>query len=178
MSELQEARWYVVHTYAGYENKVKDTLLKAVVNNNMQDLIFDVRVPLEEVEEIRGGRRVKSQRKVYPSYVLVHMINTTQSWYVVRNTRGVTGFVGPDSQPIALTDAEVETMLSTQEKSVEFNIAIGEEVRILTGPLENFVGVVEDVDTVRQLLKVRVNNFMGKSVAVEYALDQVARVQQ
>ncbi len=170
--------WYVVHTYAGYENKVKDTLLKAVVNNNMQDLIFDVRVPLEEVEEIRGGRRVKSQRKVYPSYVLVHMINTTQSWYVVRNTRGVTGFVGPDSQPIALTDAEVETMLSTQEKSVEFNIAIGEEVRILTGPLENFVGVVEDVDTVRQLLKVRVNNFMGKSVAVEYALDQVARVQQ
>ncbi|MDY5729941.1 MAG: transcription termination/antitermination protein NusG [Eubacteriales bacterium] len=170
--------WYVVHTYAGYENKVKDTLLKAVVNNNMQDLIFDVRVPLEEVEEIRGGRRVKSQRKVYPSYVLVHMINTTKSWYVVRNTRGVTGFVGPDSQPIALTDVEVETMLSTQEKSVEFNIAIGEEVRILTGPLENFVGVVEDVDTVRQLLKVRVNNFMGKSVAVEYALDQVARVQQ
>lgn len=174
----QQACWYVVHTYAGYENKVKDTLLKAVENNNMQDLILDVRVPLEEVEEIRGGRRVKSQRKVYPSYVLVHMIETTKSWYVVRNTRGVTGFVGPDSRPIALTDEEVQTMLTTQEKSIKFDMAIGEEVRILQGPLENFVGTVEDVDTVRQTLKVRVNNFMGKAVSVEYPLDQVVRVEQ
>lgn len=167
--------WYVVHTYSGYENKVKDTLIKAAENNNMQDLILDVRVPLEEVEEIRGGRRVKSQRKVYPSYVLVHMIETTRSWYLVRNTRGVTGFVGPDSKPIALSDEEVEAMLSTQQKSVEFNIAIGEEVRILSGPLENFVGTVEDVDTVRKVLQVRVNNFMGKSIVTEFALDQVAR---
>lgn len=168
--------WYVVHTYSGYENKVKDTLIKAAENNDMQDLILDVRVPLEEVEEIRGGRRVKSTRKVYPSYVLVKMIETTRSWYLVRNTRGVTGFVGPDSKPIPLTDEEVEVMLSTQEKSVEFNIAIGEEVRILSGPLENFVGTVEDVDTVRQKLSVRVNNFMGKSVLTEFALDQVVRV--
>lgn len=178
--EVKNAKpcWYAVHTYAGYENKVQDTLLKAVETNNMQDLIFDVRVPVEEVEEIKNGRRKKSIRKVYPSYVLVHMIETTRSWYLVRNTRGVTGFVGPDSKPIPLTEDEVKTMLSTQEKSVEFNIAIGEEVRILFGPFENLNGIVEDVDTVRQKLKVRLDNFMGRSMTVDYDLDQVIRVQK
>ena len=102
----KEACWYVVHTYSGYENKVKDTLEKSVENNGMQDLILEVRVPMEEVVEIRNGKRVKSTRKVYPGYVLVHMIETSESWYVVRNTRGVTGFVGPDSKPVPLTDAE------------------------------------------------------------------------
>ena len=133
----KEPCWYVVHTYSGYENKVKDTLEKSVENNGMQDLIFDVRVPVEDVIEIKNGKRVKTQRKVYPGYVLVHMIETSESWYVVRNTRGVTGFVGPDSKPVPLTDAEVEMMLNTEAKSVEFGVAIGEEVRILSGPLEN-----------------------------------------
>ena len=141
-----EPCWYVVHTYSGYENKVKDTLEKSVENNGMQNLIFDVRVPVEDVIEIKNGKRVKTQRKVYPGYVLVHMIETSESWYVVRNTRGVTGFVGPDSKPVPLTDAEVEMMLNTEAKSVEFGVAIGEEVRILSGPLENFSGIVEDVD--------------------------------
>ena len=95
----KEPCWYVIHTYSGYENKVKDTLEKSVENNGMQDLILEVRVPMEEVVEIRNGKRVKSTRKVYPGYVLVHMIETSESWYVVRNTRGVTGFVGPDSKP-------------------------------------------------------------------------------
>ena len=102
----KEACWYVIHTYSGYENKVKDTLEKSVENNGMQDLILDVRVPMEEVMEIRNGKRVKSTRKVYPGYVLVHMIETSESWYVVRNTRGVTGFVGPDSKPVPLTQEE------------------------------------------------------------------------
>ncbi|NMD37511.1 MAG: transcription termination/antitermination factor NusG [Christensenellaceae bacterium] len=167
--------WYVVHTYAGYENKVRDTLLKAVENNNMQNLILDVIVPVEEVVEIRGQRRVKSTRKVYPSYVLVHMIETTRSWYLVRNTRGVTGFVGPDSKPVPLTDEEVEVMLSTQEKSVEFDIAIGEEVRVLAGPLENFTGVVEDVDTVREKLTVKVM-FLGRETPVELNMDEVVKI--
>ena len=139
----KEACWYVVHTYSGYENKVKDTLEKSVENNGMQDLILEVRVPMEEVVEIRNGKRVKT-RKVYPGYVLVHMIETSESWYVVRNTRGVTGFVGPDSKPVPLTQEEVDMMLNTEQSSVDFGFAIGENVRILSGPLENFSGVVED----------------------------------
>ena len=114
----KEPCWYVVHTYSGYENKVKDNIEKSVENNGMKDLIFDVRVPVEDVVEIKGNKRVKSQRKVYPGYVLVRMIETSESWYLVRNTRGVTGFVGPDSKPVPLTPEEVEVMLSTQENSV------------------------------------------------------------
>ncbi len=172
----KEPCWYVVHTYSGYENKVKDNLEKAVENNGMQDLILDVRVPVEDVVEIKNNRRVKSQRKVYPGYVLVHMIETTQSWYLVRNTRGVTGFVGPDSKPVALTPEEVTMMLSTQENSVEFGIAIGEEVRILSGPLENFTGYVEDVDTVRQKLTVKVKMFLGREMPVEVDLAEVVKI--
>ena len=105
--------WYVVHTYSGYENKVLDTLQKSVENSaEMSKLIRDIRIPMEEVEEIRKGKRVKVQRKIYPGYVMVQMIWTTESWYLVRNTRGVTGFVGPESKPVPLSDAEVEAMLN------------------------------------------------------------------
>ena len=174
----KEPCWYVVHTYSGYENKVKDNIEKSVENNGMKHLIFDVRVPVEDVVEIKGNKRVKSQRKVYPGYVLVRMIETSESWYVVRNTRGVTGFVGPDSKPVPLTDAEVEMMLNTEAKSVEFGVAIGEEVRILSGPLENFSGIVEDVDTVRGKLTVKVQMFLGREMPVEVDLDQVEKVEK
>ncbi|MBP3636598.1 MAG: transcription termination/antitermination factor NusG [Clostridia bacterium] len=170
----KEPCWYVVHTYSGYENKVKDTLEKSIENNGMQDLIFDVRVPVEDVVEIKNGKRVKTQRKVFPGYVLVHMIETTRSWYVVRNTRGVTGFVGPDSKPIALTQDEVDMMLNSEAKSVEFGIAIGERVRILSGPLENFSAIVEDVDTLRGKLTVKVQMF-DRETPVEVDLDQVEK---
>ncbi|MEG0766147.1 MAG: transcription termination/antitermination NusG family protein, partial [Clostridia bacterium] len=103
-------QWYVAHTYSGYENKVKVNLEKAVENNGMQELITEVRVPVEEVDEIKNGKRRTVQRKIFPGYVLVHMIMTDESWYLVRNTRGVTGFVGPGSKPIPLTDEEVEKM--------------------------------------------------------------------
>ena len=159
----KEACWYVIHTYSGYENKVKDTLEKSV------------RVPMEEVMEIRNGKRVKSTRKVYPGYVLVHMIETSESWYVVRNTRGVTGFVGPDSKPVPLTQEEVDMMLNTEQSSVDFGFAIGENVRILSGPLENFSGVVEDVDTVRGKLTVKVQMFLGREMPVEVDIDQVEK---
>ena len=169
----KEPCWYVVHTYSGYENKVKDTLEKSVENNGMQDLIFDVRVPVEDVVEIRNGKRVKSQRKVYPGYVLVHMIETSESWYVVRNTRGVTGFVGPDSKPVALTQEEVDMMLNSEAKSIDFSFAIGERVRILSGPLENFTGVVEDIDTIRGTVTVKVEMFFGREQSVKLDLDKV-----
>lgn len=176
MAENREPCWYVIHTYSGYENKVKDTLEKSVENNPaMQSLIFEVRVPMEDVVEIRNGKRVKSQRKVYPGYVLVHMIETSESWYVVRNTRGVTGFVGPDSKPVALTEEEVEMMLNSEQKSIDFGFAIGESVRILSGPLENFSGVVEDVDTVRGKLTVKVQMFLGRETPVEVDIDQVEK---
>ena len=169
--------WYVIHTYSGYENKVMDNLLKSVENNaEMQKLIFDVRIPVEDVVEIRNGKRYKYQRKVYPGYVLVQMIETSESWYLVRNTRGVTGFVGPDSKPVALTPEEVDMMLNTQQNSVKFGIAIGEEVRILSGPLENFTGTVEDVDTVRQMLTVKVKMFLGRETPVEVGIDDVEKV--
>ena len=171
----KEACWYVIHTYSGYENKVKDTLEKSVENNGMQDLILEVRVPMEEVVEIRNGKRVKSTRKVYPGYVLVHMIETSESWYVVRNTRGVTGFVGPDSKPVPLTQEEVDMMLNTEQSSVDFGFAIGENVRILSGPLENFSGVVEDVDTVRGKLTVKVQMFLGREMPVEVDITQMAK---
>ena len=131
MSEKSnEACWYVVHTYSGYENKVKDTLEKSIKSSNMQDYIFDVRVPVEEVSEIRKGKRVKSTRKVFPGYVIVNMIKTNESWYVVRNTRGVTGFVGPDGQPVALTPSEVEMMLNPQSVGTACDLASAKASRL------------------------------------------------
>jgi len=172
----KRGEWYVVHTYSGYENKVKDNLEKAVENNGMQNLIQEVRVPLEEVVEIKNGKRVTSQRKTFPGYVLVRMIITSESWYVVRNTRGVTGFVGPESKPVPLTPAELDVMLNNAARRVEYKIAVGEEVRILSGPLENFTGMVEEIDTIRQKMRVRVKMFLGREMQVEVELDQVEKV--
>ena len=168
--------WYVVHTYSGYENKVKDNLEKAVENNGMQNLIQEVIVPTEEVVEIRNGKRVTSQHKTFPGYVLVRMIITNESWYVVRNTRGVTGFVGPESKPIPLTAEELDRMLNCSPNKVEFRIAVGEEVRILSGPLENFTGVVEEIDALRQKLRVQVKMFLGREMQIEVDLDQVEKI--
>ena len=172
----KEPCWYVVHTYSGYENKVKDTLEKSIKSSNMQDYIFDVRVPVEEVSEIRKGKRVKSTRKVFPGYVIVNMIKTNESWYVVRNTRGVTGFVGPESKPVALSPEEVELMLNSQSMESKCSIAVGEEVRILSGPLENFTGTVEEIDAIRAKLRVKVKMFLGREMQVEVDMDQVQKL--
>ena len=167
--------WYVVHTYSGYENKVKDNLEKAVENNGMQNLIQEVVVPTEEVVEIRNGKRVTSQHKTFPGYVLVRMIITNESWYVVRNTRGVTGFVGPESKPIPLTQDELDRMLNSSPSKMDLKIAVGEEVRILSGPLENFTGMVEEIDAMRQKLRVKVKMFLGREMQIEVDLDQVEK---
>lgn len=172
----KEPCWYVAHTYSGWENKVRDNLLQSIENNGMKDLIFDVRVPVEDVVEIKNNKRVVTQRKVFPGYVLVNMIYTNESWYLIRNTRGVTGFVGPDSKPVPLTDEEIKMMLTTEEKSADIDIAIGEEVRILSGPLENFTGTVEDVDTVREKLTVKVKMFLGRETPVEVDLNDVEKI--
>ena len=175
MSEkINEACWYVVHTYSGYENKVKDTLEKSIKSNGMQDFIFEVRVPVEEVTEIRKGKRVKSQRKVFPGYVIVKMIKTNESWYVVRNTRGVTGFVGPGSKPVPLTDEEV-TAMGVERIPIILNIEVGENVRVVSGPLENFIGRVEKLDPERQKVKLTVSMF-GRETPVELDFIQVQKL--
>ena len=171
--ESNGLQWYVAHTYSGYENKVKANLEKAVENNGMQDLIKEIRVPVEEDVEIKNGKRRTVQRKVFPGYVLVQMIMTDETWYVVRNTRGVTGFVGPGSKPIPLTQEEVETM-GMECRSMRIDIALGEEVRILSGPLEDFVGRVEEIDTLHQTVRVVVSMF-GRETPVELEFSQIKR---
>lgn len=167
------AKWYVVHTYSGYENTVKATIEKHVENRNMHDLIDEVKIPLETVTEITDNGPKVVERKVFPGYVLVRMVMTDESWYVVRNTRGVTGFVGPGSKPIPLTDEEVETM-GMECRSMRVDIALGEEVRILSGPLEDFVGRVEEIDTLHQTVRVVVTMF-GRETPVELEFSQVKR---
>ena len=173
MSEKSnEACWYVVHTYSGYENKVKDTLEKSIKSSNMQDYIFDVRVPVEEVSEIRKGKRVKSTRKVFPGYVIVNMIKTNESWYVVRNTRGCTGFVGPASKPVPLSAEEVEKMGVEKAAPLTVDFKVGDTVQITAGPLEGFMGLVEGVDTESFKVKLKVNMF-GRETPAEVDIAQV-----
>lgn len=175
MSEKSnEACWYVVHTYSGYENKVKDTLEKSIKSSNMQDYIFDVRVPVEEVSEIRKGKRVKSTRKVFPGYVIVNMIKTNESWYVVRNTRGVTGFVGPGSEPIPLTDEEYERMTSCQG-TIRIDLEPGDNVRIKTGSVENAIGTVEEINAEEHKVKVSIE-ILNRKTTVEYDISEVERL--
>ncbi len=166
-----EARWYVVHTYSGYENKVADSIVNAVENRQLHDLIHEVKIPTEKVTEIKDNQKKEVERKLFPSYVLVKMIMTDDSWYVVRNIRGVTGFVGPGSKPVPLTDAEV-ARFGVETREVVVNYAKGDSVMVAEGPMEGFIGIVDDIDTDKQLVRVRVS-MMGKEVPVELELTQV-----
>ncbi len=171
MSEL-DAKWYVVHTYSGYENKVADNLSKIVENRSMQELIFDIKVPTEMVTEItKDGKTREVERKIFPGYVLVKMIKTDDSWFVVRNVRGVTGFVGPAGDPIPLTEAEVES-LGVEQHTIEVTYAVGDLVEITYGPLEGFSGKVDSVDTDKGIVNVVVS-MLGRDTSVECELDQV-----
>ena len=170
----EEAKWYVVHTYSGYENKVKEDLEKTVENRNLQDMILEVKYPTEEVIEIKDAKRKVVQRKVYPGYVMIKMIMNDKTWYVVRNTRGVTGFVGPGSKPIPLTDEEV-TAMGVEHIPIELDITVGESVRVVSGPLENFIGTVTNLDPERQKVKLTVSMF-GRETPVELDFVQVQKL--
>ena len=134
-----QAKWYVVHTYSGHENKVKVNIEKMVENRNMQNLILEVVVPTENVIEVKDGQRKIKTRKMFPGYVIIKMIVTNESWYLVRNTQGVTGFVGHGSEPIPLTDEEVARM-GIEKVFIELNVEVGEMVRVISGPFESFMG--------------------------------------
>lgn len=168
-----EAKWYVVHTYSGYENKVKTNIEKTIENRNMQDIILDVRVPTEEVVEVKDNKKKVVQRKLFPGYVVIKMVMTDESWYVVRNTRGVTGFVGPGSKPEPITQSEVDAMgFETSTVSVDF--AEGDSVRIVAaGSFEGFVGTVKEVNMEKRKVRVLVVMFGGRETPVEMDFDQV-----
>ncbi len=171
----EEAKWYVVHTYSGYENKVASNLEKTVENRQLQDLIQEIRVPTEKVTEItESGKRKEVERKVFPGYVIVKMVMTDESWYAVRNIRGCTGFVGPSSKPIPLTEDEV-ARLGIDKKEVEVSYTVGDSVNIVDGPLEGFVGTVEEMDVEKNRVRVTVSMF-GRETPVELELDQAEPV--
>lgn len=169
-----QPKWYVVHTYSGYENKVKTDLEKTVKNRELEDYIFDIVVPMEEQIEIKDGKRKTNLKKVFPGYVLVKMIVTEESWYIVRNTRGVTGFVGSGTDPIPLTEEEIRKMgFELTEVNVDYDI--NDSVKILNGPLENFVGVVQEINKEKHKIKVLVSMF-GRETPVELEFSQVQKV--
>lgn len=171
MSEA--AKWYVIHTYSGYENKVAQTILKVVENRKLHDLIPEVRVPTEMVMEKNDKDEMREvERKIFPGYVLVKMILTDDSWYVVRNIRGCTGFVGPASKPVPLTDEEV-VALGVEKHSVEVGYSEGDRVKIISGPLEGYTGVVKSVDTADNNVCVILSMF-GRETPVEFELDQIS----
>ena len=166
-----QAKWYVVHTYSGYENMVAASIEKAVKNLHLQDQIVAVNVPMETVTEIKDNKRKEVERKVFPGYVLVKMIMNDECWHVVRNTRGVTGFVGPGSKPVALTEDEVMA-LGVDKHEIIVEYAVGDNVRITDGPLDGFVGLVEEIDIPKNRVKVIVSMF-GRETPVELELAQV-----
>lgn len=175
MADMSEkARWYVAHTYSGHENKVKANIEKLVENRGMQDVIFEVEVPVEEYVETKNGKKKVKERKKFPGYVIVKMIMNDETWYLVRNTRGVTGFVGPGSKPVPLSEDEVK-MMGVQEVLPEIDIHVRESVKVTSGPFENFMGTVESINVEKRKLKVFVDMF-GRETLVELDFDQVVRL--
>ena len=166
----EEAKWYVVHTYSGYENKVATNLETIVENRKLQDWIHEVRVPTETVVEMKDNQKKEVERKIFPGYVLVKMVMTDDSWFVVRNTRGCTGFVGPNGKPVPLTEDEI-ARLGVEKRETVINYAVGDMVRIIDGPLENFTGKVEEIDAEKGKVRVTVSMF-GRETPVELEPDQ------
>lgn len=177
MSQNEEnvkPRWYVVHTYSGYENKVKTDLEKTIKNRELEDYFEDIIVPMEEQVEIKDGKRKTNLRKVFPGYVLIKMIVTEESWYVVRNTRGVTGFVGAGTEPTPLTDEEIRNM-GFDEVPVNIDYDVNDNVKLLNGALEGFEGIVQSIDKEKGKVTVLVSMF-GRETAVEAELAQVQKI--
>ena len=167
-------RWYVVHTYSGYENKVKTDLEKTVKNRELEDYFFDIVVPMEEQIEIKDGQRKANLKKVFPGYVLVKMIVTEETWYIVRNTRGVTGFVGSGTDPIPLTDEEIRAM-GFEDASISVGYDVNDSVQILNGPFKDSIGTVQEINKEKHKVKVLISMF-GRETPVELEFSQIQKV--
>ena len=168
-------RWYVVHTYSGYENKVKANIEKIVESRNMHQQILEVSVPMQNVVEVKNGVRKTVSRKIFPGYVLVYMHMNDETWYVVRNTRGVTSFVGPGSKPVPLTDEEIHAMGLIENETEYLDFEVGDSVRIVTGPFEDSVGIIKEVSQVRKVVIVSLDIF-GRETPVELDYIQIEKL--
>ena len=168
---MAEANWYVVHTYSGYENKVKANIEKTIENRGLQDQILEVSVPLQDVVEIKNGVRKKVQKKMFPGYVLLNMVMNDDTWYVVRNTRGVTGFVGPGSKPVPLTEAEMKAMGVANEE-IELDFEVGDTVTVMSGAWENYQGIVKSINESKQTVTISIDVF-GRETPVEIGYTDV-----
>ncbi len=172
---MAEAKWYVVHTYSGYENKVKANIEKTIENNrHLAEQILEVRVPLEEVVEVKNGVKKTVQRKLFPGYVLLNMDMNDDTWYVVRNTRGVTGFVGPGSKPVPLTEAEMKP-LGIKSESISVDFAEGDSIAVVAGVWKDTVGVVQKMDHSKQTATINVELF-GRETPVEISFAEVRKL--
>lgn len=171
---MSEAQWYVVHTYSGYENKVKVDIEKTIENRGLQDQILEVSVPLEEVIELKNGAQKQVERKMFPGYVLIHMIMNDDTWYVVRNTRGVTGFVGPGSKPVPLTEEEMMS-LGFKAPDVVVDFAVGDTVVVTAGAWKDTVGVIRTVNESKQSITINVEMF-GRETPVELSFSEIKKM--
>ena len=172
---MAEANWYVVHTYSGYENKVKANIEKTIENRHLEDEILEVRVPLQDVVEMKNGARRVVQKKLFPGYVLINMVMNDDTWYVVRNTRGVTGFVGPGSKPVPLTEAEMKP-LGIQTENVSIDFGEGDMIVVVAGAWKDTVGVVQKIDYSKQTATINVELF-GRETPVETSFAEVRKSQ-
>lgn len=168
---MSEAKWYVVHTYSGYENKVKANIDKTIENRHLEDQILEVRVPMQDVVEMKNGVQKTAQKKMFPGYVLIHMVMNDDTWYVVRNTRGVTGFVGPGSKPVPLTDAEM-VPLGIQREDITVDYKIGDTVQVIAGAWADTIGMVRAINVQKQSLTINVELF-GRETPVEINFAEV-----
>lgn len=171
---MTEANWYVVHTYSGYENKVKANIDKTIENRHLEDQILEVRVPLEDVTEVKNGVRKQVSKKMFPGYVLIHMIMNDDTWYVVRNTRGVTGFVGPGSKPVPLTDEEMKN-LGINAKKIAIDYKVGDTIVAVSGVWENTVGAIKSINESKQTVTIMVDMF-GRETPVELDFTEIRHI--
>ena len=171
---MAEAKWYVVHTYSGYENKVKDGIESTIANRNLGDEICEVMIPMEKAEEVKNGATKQVERKMFPGYVLIHMIMNDDTWYVVRNTRGVTGFVGPGSKPVPLSEEEMRS-LGFKTTGVIVDFAEGEAIVVISGAWKDTIGVIKSVNESKQTLTINVEMF-GRETPVELNFSEVKKM--
>ena len=172
---MAEAQWFVAHTYSGYENKVKVDIEKTIENRGLQDQILEVTVPMETILEVKNGVEKSSDKKLFPGYVLIHMYMNDETWYVIRNTRGVTGFVGPGSKPVPLSAEEMDKMLNGIRTSVEADVEVGDWVRIVTGSFKDQEGEVIEVDLDERLVTININS-MGRDMPVEISFTDIKKI--
>ena len=173
---MSETKWYVVHTYSGYENKVKANIEKTIENRHLKDQILEVRVPMEDVTEVKNGRQRQVQRKMFPGYVLLKMVMNDDTWYVVRNIRGVTGFVGPGSKPVPLTSEEMIPLGIKDEEKIVIDLEVGDYVVVIGGAWKDSIGVIQNINKSKQVVIINVELF-GRETPVEINFAEIKIVE-